>query len=221
MLVVIVPTAMWFANAPAARGRWRPRALDAETADRDTWGTNLHGEGPPLFVRAAAIGAWVLGCMFLPGLLAGLLGLIVYGLGLISVPGLVVAARLFLLGGPLLRAEPAAAEKARSVARLARVLNYVVLTLCAGFAYCAFPTSLMNPRTDVGWGLIPALAVACYAALSLGHASLLVRSADAIDAQQRIDPAVTALRIDAADVATAEEMSATADAAARRARAEP
>lgn len=201
LLIVVVPFAMWFSTAPSARDRWLPHVVGTESVGRGQFREavvpRLRADGPPGVVRAAAVGSWALGAMFIPGLGAGLFGLLLMGLGLVSVPGLILAARLFLLGAPLLRAEPEAAVKARALARFARVLNYVVLGLC-GVAVATMVPDVMRRgfRGDAPGFLALVLAVVTYAGLSLGHAWLLVRSAEAIEAQHApSDAALSGLRI--------------------------
>lgn len=218
ILVAAVPTAMWFTTWRSAWERWLPRVVGIENVGhgeyRDAEVARLRADGPPMAVRVAALGSWVLGTMFVPGLLLGLGGLLFVGLGLISIPGLILAARLFLLGAPLLRAEPAAALKARSLARFARVLNYVVLALCSGALVINLPDVVRHGvHTSAMGGVYLALAVALYAGLSLAHAALLIRSAEAIEAQQ--PPAavdLSGLRIGdvAVDVAPPQEEEAVA-----------
>jgi len=135
-------------------------------------------------VQVTAVMSWVLGAMFVPGLLGGFVGLFVAGLGLVAVPGLILAARLFALGGPLLRGEPGAAARARSAASFARVLNAIVLAVVSLVGAAMVPGLLRHGLIgdSAGWGLIGA-AVAVYAAISLFHAQLLDRSAEHIDAE--------------------------------------
>ncbi len=201
ILVVALPTAMWFSTRRAAWERWLPRVVGTESVGhgeyRDGVVERLRADGPPAAVRAAALGCWVLGTMFVPGLALGLYGLVFAGLGLISIPGLILAARLFLLGAPLLRAEPAAAAKARSLARFARVLNYVVLALCGGALVMQIPAVLRHgiESSNLG-GVGIALAIALYAGVSLGHAALLIRSAEDIEGQRPFtDAELSGLRI--------------------------
>ncbi len=203
ILVLTVPVAMWFTTWRSAWERWLPRVVSTENVGhgeyRDATVSRLRADGPPMVVRLAALGSWVLGTMFVPGLLGCLCGLLFVGLGLLLVPGLILAARLFLLGAPLLHAEPASAVKARSLARFARVLNYVVLALCSGALVINLPEVVRHGgHGSAGNGIAIALGVALYAGLSLAHAALLIRSAEAIEAQQ--PPAavgLSGLRIDA------------------------
>ena len=85
-LVIGAPTAMWFKTWPDALLRWLPRGQF-----RDAVVPKFRADGPPMEVRFAALGSWVLGAMLVPGLLMGLLGLVMMGLGLVSIPGLILA----------------------------------------------------------------------------------------------------------------------------------
>ena len=81
----------------------------------------------PAVVRLAAASAQIFGITFVPGLLAALIGLAVYGLGLFAVPGLIVAWSQFPVAAALLRRAPEAPLRARRLARLATVLNLVIV----------------------------------------------------------------------------------------------
>lgn len=204
-LVLGVPTAMWFKTWPDALDRWLPRE---EGGPHD--GTRLRIEGPPVDVRLAALASWILGTMFVPGLLLGVIGLFVGGVGIVSVPGLILAWQLFFLGAPLLRAEPEAARKARGLARFARILNYVVLGICAG----AVGLQLFHHpgHSDLLAVLAGALSIALYAGVSLTHASLLDRAADAIDAQHGARPNLGGnVRLDVSAATASPDASAEED----------
>jgi hypothetical protein len=151
--------------------------------------------------------------MFVPGLLLGLFGLVAAGLGLVSIPGLYLAGRLFFLGRPLLLGEPAAAAKARSLAKFARILNYVVLSAC-GLGAALQLANLRHPGThpDLAVSLFMVLSVAAYAGVSLAHAALLDRAAAAVDAQNAVgDEALSGVRVGdalaAGEAPFADEMS--------------
>jgi hypothetical protein len=203
-LVVGVPIAMWAQTWPDALSRWFPRVIGA---GQDHQGL-IRADGPPREVRLAALGAWILGTMFVPGLLLGLFGLVAAGLGLVSVPGLYLAWRLFFLGRPLLLGEPAAAARARGLAQFARILNYLVLAAC-GVGVALQVANLRHPGThpDTALGIAMVLAVAVYAGVSLAHAALLDRAAAAIDAQTADQAAPGGVRVDYA-LASAEAPAA-------------
>ena len=184
-VVIGVPTAMWFTTWPDALSRWLPRVVGSESITRgqfrDAVVPKFRADGPPMEVRLAALGSWILGAMFVPGLLLGLFGLVAMGLGLVSIPGLVLAWRLFFLGRPLLLGEPGAAARARSLSQFARILNYVVLAACGAGLLTQLPELLHNGLRANIWGFVAiALSVALYAGISLTHASLLARAAPAL-----------------------------------------
>jgi hypothetical protein len=192
-LVVVGPIAMWFKTWPEALSRWLPHVVGIQHISqgqfRDVVLPRFQAEGPPRAVRFAALGCWILGGMFIPGLLLGLYGLLMLGLGLVSIPGLLLAWRLFFLGRPLLLGDAAAAAKARALARNARTLNYVVLAVCGAGVLVKMPGLVRSTHADLS-GLLLAMAVAVYAGISLAHASLLDRAAKAIDEEEDTRQAV-------------------------------
>ena len=202
-LVIGAPTAMWFKTWPDALLRWLPRGQF-----RDAAVPKFRADGPPMEVRLAALGSWILGAMFVPGLLMGLFGLVVMGLGLVSIPGLILAGRLFFLGRPLLLGEPGAAARARSLAQFARILNYVVLALCGVGLLSQAPELLRHGLASNVLGLVAlSLSVALYAGISLTHASMLDRAARAIDEEGFAPQALGGVRIDAQGAAVMPQMS--------------
>jgi len=80
-------------------------------------------------VKVVATTSFVLGHMFVPGLLAGLAGLAYFGLGLLAVPGLVLAARIYSNAFGLLRCELDAAVQAHQLQRFALCLNVIVVVI--------------------------------------------------------------------------------------------
>lgn len=215
-LVIGVPTAMWIRTWPDSLEHWLPHVVGTEHITRgqfrDAVVARYRGDGPPVAVRLAALGAWILGTMFVPGLMLGVSGLFVAGIGVVSIPGLVLAWRLFALGRPLLLADPEAAVKARGLARFARILNYVVLACCGLAGALQLLERLGQGRYGNSGGIEALiLLVATYAGISLAHAALLDRAAEAIDEQHGIgQPALAGVRIDlplaAGEIPTAEEM---------------
>lgn len=206
LLFVGLPTAMWLSTRREADERWLPRVDGTERVGvgsyRDAVIPRFVGGGPPWEVRVAALSSWILGTMFVPGLMGGLFGLFFAGIGLISVPGLVLAWRLFFLGAPLLRGEPEAAVKARAAARFARVLNVVVLAACGVAAMTQVPNLVHhNPSSDAADVLTGAGMVVFYAMISLTHAHLLTRAAKRIDDQHdAVRQAMSGVRVDASSV---------------------
>ena len=158
------PVAVTIAAAGPYRGPARPLF-----APRDVRGAG----GPPDVVRAAAFASYFLGQMFVPGLLAGLVGVYFCGLGLISIPGLFLAAKCISLGTELLQREPGVAWRADRTARFAYVLNGVVATVGFGFLLASLP---------FGFFLV------AYALVSVGHGVLLQKAAAAIRAVTPLDP---------------------------------
>lgn len=211
-LVIGAPTAMWFKTWPDALLRWLPRVVGTENIARgqfrDAVVPKFRSDGPPMEVRLAALGSWILGAMFVPGLLMGLIGLVMMGLGLVSIPGLILAARLFLLGRPLLLGEPGAAARARSLAQFARILNYVVLAVCSVGLMAQVPDVLRHGLASNAMGLVGLwLSVALYGGISLTHASLLDRAAKAIEEEGFAPQALAGVRIDAQGAAVMPRMS--------------
>lgn len=188
MLVGILPFAvpvwLWFRRAPEATRGWAPQQVGTRRLDAGSYReaeVPVFGEaGAPRAVRVAAVGAWVLGTMFVPGLLLGLIGLFAAGVGLVSVPGLVLAARLFLLGTPLLRGDAEAAPRARAAAKYAVVLNIFVL-IASLIAGAMVVPGLLRGSGDAPAFLAMVVGVMAYAGLSLVHARFLHKAADAID----------------------------------------
>ncbi len=189
-LFVGVPTTMWLLALRDAERSWQPHQIGTQHVGggsyRDAEVPRFSDSGPPRVVHVAAMGCWILGTMFVPGLLAGLVGLLAAGIGAVSIPGLILAWRLFFLGAPLLRGDPDAPARARSAATFARTLNIVVLVVC-GLATLTQLPALFLPghRLSDGLGIVGfAAAVAFYAAVSIVHARLLDRAASLIDAKE-------------------------------------
>ena len=174
---VAIPAVPYLEHESRHRERWR-RLRPVPVAEAEPGGP-FRGRasereylveelGAPRLVKAVSVVSLVLGHMFIPGLLVGLLGLVAYGLGLLSIPGLVLAAGIYRNAFGLLRCEPEAAAKARRLADFAVVLNVVVM----GVASLLMLIDL--------WGL--GLFISVYAVISLLHAEGLRLSAREIDA---------------------------------------
>lgn len=188
-LFVGVPTAMWLTTLPDAERRWQPHQIGTQHVGggsyRDTEVPRFSDSGPPRVVHVAAMLSWILGTMFVPGILAGLVGLLAAGIGAVSIPGLILAWRLFFLGAPLLRGDPDAPARARSAATFARTLNAVVLTICGIAALTQLPALFRGGQSnDAGGVVMFAAAVAFYAGVSIVHARLLDHAADLIDEKE-------------------------------------
>lgn len=122
----------------------------------------------PLSVRAVALWSIGMGQMLIPGGAVALLGCMFYGVGLLGVPGCILAARIWAVGPALLRAEPRAIERARSAARFARTLNVFVLL---GAALLLFEPDFA----------MLAAGTALYAGISVAHAQALDAAANRIE----------------------------------------
>ncbi|MEZ4390340.1 MAG: hypothetical protein R3A48_04530 [Polyangiales bacterium] len=190
LLFVGMPAALWFRSRDEARRRWLPRQEGTTRLGDDNYRgaevPRLVADGPPRLVHVTAVMCWVLGAAIVPGGLMSLLGLLVMGVGAVGIPGLIAAARLLRLGGPLLRGEPEAAERARSAARFIEVLNAVVLLVTGVFSGVAAWRFLQSGHiTGDAQGVVAMAAfTALYAVVSLVHARMLRRCAALIDAEQ-------------------------------------
>lgn len=190
VLFVAIPTALYFRSREEARRRWLPRQQGTtHVGDQNYRGAEVPrmvASGPPAVVHVTAVLCWIFGVAFLPGLAATLIGLLAMGIGVVGVPGLIAAARLFRLGGPLLRGEPEAARTAREVSRYVRWLNYVVLAIASVCGAAGLWEYLSRGRLsgDTSGMLAMVGGTVFYAAMSLIHARLLDRSAAEIEADQ-------------------------------------
>lgn len=201
----LVPTALWLKHRAKARERWQPRQIGTQVIAGGQYREGVvpafGSAGPPRDVLIAALGCWGLGQMFLPGLALGLFGLLMV-VGVVSIPGLILAWRLFFLGKRLLMGERDAADKARELATFAAVLNLLVLFVTGSItAYHLATHSFYGALTE----LMLALPVALYATVSLVHAWFLRRAASAIDAEHAASSVATDVRVDASDIAAAFE----------------
>ncbi len=200
LLFGIAPIGMWVSRKDEATNNWLPRTREPEAiADggyREATTTTFEPPGPPTVVKVAAIGSWVLGQMFIPGLLLGLFGLIAMGIGLVSIPGLILAGKLFMLGSPLLRGEIEAAKKAQRLANFAFILNAIVaIVTLAGMVLNVTPTGSLH---RIEQSLVVGVPILLYAAISVAHGMLLRRAATEVEknhaAQGRAEP--TWLRVE-------------------------
>lgn len=184
---VVVPALTFLGFERRHRLRWRRREHISVAEPTpggpfrdDELGGGRRGEylservGAPPLVKVVAVTSLVLGHMFVPGLLAGLVGLMAYGLGLVSIPGLWLALRIYRNAFGLLRCELAAADDARRIADFAVTLNVVVV----GVAFLLMAVLGLEPLLLLTLG---------YAAVSFAHAEGLRLSARAIEAAHR-DP---------------------------------
>ncbi|MDB4967615.1 MAG: hypothetical protein JWN44_3304 [Myxococcales bacterium] len=139
-LAIIVSAAGFLAALPyvflESRWRWRWREVEAGRVAADAAGGIYRSAGevprylteaPPL-VRVAAYSCFVFGQMFVPGLVIGLFGVMMAGIGLVSIPGLITAAKIYRAGMALLRRDPRIAYfRARDAAAWALWLNGVIM----------------------------------------------------------------------------------------------
>lgn len=204
LLFVGMPAALWFRSRDEARRRWLPHQDGTTRLGDDNYRgaevPRLVADGPPRLVHVTAVMCWILGAAIVPGGLMSMLGLLVMGVGAVGIPGLIAAARLLRLGGPLLRGEPEAAERARSAARFIEVLNTVVLLVTGVFTGVAFWRILGTGRLTGDSRGMAAMAAftALYAVVSLVHARMLRRCATLIDAEHARRVEQAGVRIDAA-----------------------
>ncbi len=145
-----------------------------------------HTQRAPALVRWAALSSFFMGQMFIPGILLGLVGLMAMGVGLISIPGLIIAARLWAAGVHLLKGTPESIGKARSAARWSVQLNVLISVVCiAGgiFASIAYARSEYYGRDDLGALLVLLGLTQAYALLSFGQAALIARATRDLDSE--------------------------------------
>jgi len=143
MIVALVLASMVFAAIlpyllVERRWRWRWREVEIGRLPVVSDGGLYRGGGSvpdfltraPGMMRAAALSCLLFGQMVIPGLCLGAFGLVAGGLGVVSIPGLITAAKLYGAGLALLRREPHAAyHKAKSAALWALWLNGVIAAL--------------------------------------------------------------------------------------------
>jgi len=144
------------------RARWR--RFERRAADPARTRAVLVQRRAPATIRRTALWSIYMGQMALPGGLLALLGLFVGGLGLISIPGMVLAIRIWRLGYAMLRRDPRAERAALDLQRFAVRLN--VVTVAAAVVLCAFE----------GFGPL-SLVLLGYAAVSFAHAAAMGRCA--------------------------------------------
>jgi hypothetical protein len=175
-LLHLAPFAAAFAYARAERqhrAAWTKVPLPPAVIDHSAYRSGGavvtgHLERAPVFVRLAAASSLIFGAMFVPGVVWGIFGLVAWGIGLSSIPGLVIAAMLWRAGHAMLRGDRDAAALARSAATASLWLNSLIVS-GAVIVSAAFPDG------DV-W--IMTGGVSFYALLSIGQA-LVLRSAAA------------------------------------------
>lgn len=123
----------------------------------------------PVHIRGIALWSIGMGQMLIPGGLAAAGGTMFYGIGLVGIPGCILAARIWALGPALLRAEPSAVHRARDTARFAFLLNAIVLVVAVLFG--------LDPDA---WG--GGVLIGGYGFVSIAHGIALLRAADTVEA---------------------------------------
>lgn len=134
----------------------------------------------PRPIRRTALWSIYMGQMALPGGLLGLFGTVFAGIGLISIPGMILAIRIWRLGYALLRRDPKAEAEAHGLARFAVVLNLVVIAAAV----------LLVAVEPIDATLVVLMTVLGYAAVSFAHAKAMRRCAELLETERRLDEAV-------------------------------
>lgn len=133
----------------------------------------------PEHIRRTALWSIYMGQMALPGGLLGLFGMLAMGLGLVSIPGMILAVRIWRLGFAMLRRDPDAEAEARKLERFAVVLNLVgvAVAVVLFFVFANAETGMLS------------LFILGYAAVSFAHAKAMRRCAELLAAERRLDEA--------------------------------
>lgn len=130
----------------------------------------------PAAIRRTALWSIYMGQMALPGGLLGLLGTFYAGIGLVSIPGMILALRIWRLGFALLRRDAGAEREARALDRFAVVLNLVGLLVALVLV-------------AISRELAPVSAILVgYAAVSFAHAKAMRRCAELLAAERTLEP---------------------------------
>ncbi|PRQ04894.1 hypothetical protein ENSA5_04720 [Enhygromyxa salina] len=129
----------------------------------------------PKTIRETALWSIYMGQMSLPGGLLGLFGLMACGIGLVSIPGMILAVRIWRLGYAMLRRDPGAEAEARKLHRFAVILNVATLAIAAVLVALG------------GWEVAGlSLVMVVYAAISFLHAAAMLRCAELLAADTRL-----------------------------------
>jgi hypothetical protein len=151
-----------------------------ERRHRSNW-SRVHDGRPrgraPKQIRRTALWSIYMGQMALPGGLLGLCGILAFGIGLVSIPGMILAIRIWRLGYAMLRRHPKAEQEARKLVRFAVILN-IVGVLAAVLLFVAEPTSEMA---------VVSLILVAYAAVSFLHAKAMHRGAELLAAERSFE----------------------------------
>jgi len=152
-----------------SRWRWRWREIEAGRVAADRGAPGIYraaGDVPrylqeaPRLIRWTAFSCFLFGQMFVPGLVVGLFGVAIAGVGVVSIPGLITAAKIYRAGFALLRREPRlSAVRARDAAAWALWLNGIIFL----GSLCFVPYALSHSGTAAllvfvdGYGLLSVL----------------------------------------------------------------
>ncbi|HLT37473.1 MAG TPA: hypothetical protein VK034_14370 [Enhygromyxa sp.] len=127
----------------------------------------------PRLIRRTALWSIYMGQMAVPGGLLGLIGTVFGGLGLVSIPGMMLAVRIWRLGYALLRCDPEAEREALELHRFAVKLN----SWAVGIA-------VLLPL--FAWELVGiSLVLVVYGAVSFAHAEAMKRCAEILAEERR------------------------------------
>jgi hydrogenase-4 membrane subunit HyfE len=112
--------------------------------------------------------------------LLGLFGTLFAGIGLISIPGMILAIRIWRLGYAMLRRDPSAEQEARELEQFAVRLNIVLIAAAVLlFAFEPIDATAVLLMTVLG-----------YAAVSFAHAKAMRRCAELLETKRRLDEAI-------------------------------
>jgi hypothetical protein len=128
----------------------------------------------PALIRGTALWSIYMGQMAVPGGLLGLIGVCFGGLGLLSIPGMMLAVRIWRLGYAMLRRDAKVEEEALALRRFAVRLNVVALGIAAALV-------VLGGVDLAGVSLV----LVVYGAVSFAHAAALGRCAKLL-ADERI-----------------------------------
>ncbi|MFO7561728.1 MAG: hypothetical protein R6X02_03705 [Enhygromyxa sp.] len=128
----------------------------------------------PALIRRTALWSIYMGQMAVPGGLLGLIGAMFGGLGLLSIPGMILALRIWRLGYAMLRRDPEAEREALVLHRFAIRLNVAALVVAAVLPVLAFELGVIS------------LVLVGYGAVSFAHAEALRRCAGLLAQERRL-----------------------------------
>ncbi|MDP3276895.1 MAG: hypothetical protein Q8Q09_16965 [Deltaproteobacteria bacterium] len=183
--IPVVPVLGYVLTRRRRRGEW-VRVVPVQDHYRQTQTHTLEASDAPQIIKATAVLSWWLGQMILPGIQAVVLGR--YGVvGVVGLPGLLLAFGLLLTAKPLLRGEVRVLARARWLQKLARWLNYLVIAVTLPILVLVAIDLETSPYAarDL-FALRAALGTLVYSAISLAHARMLGASIAAIEANEAL-----------------------------------